>query len=108
MIIQIPSERVIQIRVRRKVEIRDERASLSVSEGDEIEGEGKPGERDGRWIQGFETKEKRVFEGPNNIVGVGVGVGFGFEERVRMLLERGEGKEVWNIGEIHGDGPSWF
>lgn len=104
MIIQIPSERVIQIRVRRKVEIRDERASLSVSEGDEIEGEGKPGERDGRWIQGFETKEKRVFEGPNDVVGVG----FGFEERVRMLLERGEGKEVWNIGEIHGDGLSWF
>jgi hypothetical protein len=108
VIIQIPSERVIQIRVRRKVEIRDERASLSVSEGDEIEGEGKPGERDGRWIQGFETKEKRVFEGPNDVVGVGVGVGFGVEERVRMLHERGEGKEVWNIGEIHGDGLSWF
>ena len=45
-----------------------------------------------------------MFEGPNDVVGVG----FGFEERVRMLLERGEGKEVWNIGEIHGDGLSWF
>ena len=34
-----------------------------MSEGDEIDGEGKLGERDGGWIQGFETTEKGVFEG---------------------------------------------
>ena len=64
--------------------------------GEEIDGQGEPGQADGRgrrWIQGLETTEDGIVEGTGDDVVADGGQ--------RVFL--GERREAGDLGEEHGD-----